>query len=392
MNFATGENHVGGPQPNDNQCHNCHVPQGELEFDASIKGAHVVPTASSQLTGLAVNITKVDNGTAGSAPVVSFTVQDKSGKPLLLSQLSSISFTMAGPTSNYGYTSFGSDTASTPGYVTESAAKTSSCDTSGNCMYSFTHQVPANASGTYAIGVEARRSETLLPGTTRQQNVTYGAPNKVVYFSVDGSQVTPRRDVVATSSCNQCHVALSVHGSLRNNTEYCVLCHNPSNTDASTRASAKVAADKDAPPQGIAFPLMVHRIHDGVNMVADGASYTVVGHGGSHNEFSGTLFPAMSPNGKATDLANCSLCHVNGSQANLPIGLNNVVNPQGWLNPEGATATACSGCHVAKDCGSALPGQHVSARRKLHCLSSSRRGVRCQQGSRAILTQVRART
>ena len=30
------------------------------------------------------------------------------------------------------------------------------------------------------------------------------------------------------------------------------------------------------------------------------------------------------------------------------IGMN-VVNPQGWINPEGATATACSGCHVAKD-------------------------------------------
>jgi len=84
-------------------------------------------------------------------------------------------------------------------------------------------------------------------------------------------------------------------------------------------------------------------------MLADGGSYTVVGFGGSHNDFSGTLFPAMSPNGKATDLANCSLCHVNGSEAKLPIGLNNVVNPQGWLNPEGATATACSGCHVAKD-------------------------------------------
>ncbi len=117
----------------------------------------------------------------------------------------------------------------------------------------------------------------LLAGTTQQQSITYGAPNKVVYFSVDGSPVTPRRDVVAIANCNQCHVALSVHGSLRNNTEYCVMCHNPSNTDASVRVSATVPADKAAPPQGITFPLLVHRIHDGVNMVADGGSYTVVG-------------------------------------------------------------------------------------------------------------------
>jgi OmcA/MtrC family decaheme c-type cytochrome len=348
VNFASGAGHPGGPQPDDNMCSQCHIPKGEMDFDASIKGAHVAPSASSLLSGLAVNITKVQNGTAGTAPVVSFTVQDGSGNPLPLSQLGDIRLTMAGPTSDYGYTSFGSDTANTPGYVTESASK-ASCDASGNCMYTFTHTVPAKATGTYAIGVEARRTEVVLPGTTIQQSITYGAPNKVVYFSVDGSTVAPRRQVVAISNCNQCHVALSVHGSLRNNTEYCVLCHNPSNTDAAVRASATNPADKAAPPQGITFPLLVHRIHDGVNMIADGGSYTVVGFGGSHNDFSTTLFPAMAPNGKATDLANCSLCHVNGSEANLPVGLNNAVNPQGWINPEGATATACSGCHVAKD-------------------------------------------
>jgi len=42
VNFATGVNHVGGPQKDDSLCHNCHVPQGELPFDASIKGAHIV--------------------------------------------------------------------------------------------------------------------------------------------------------------------------------------------------------------------------------------------------------------------------------------------------------------------------------------------------------------
>src|SRR5262249_1346467 len=202
---------------------------------------------------------------------------------------------------------------------------------------------------TYAIGVEARRTEVLLAGTTKQRSVTHGAPNKVSYFSVDGSVVSPRRDVVAVSSCNQCHVNLSIHGSLRNNTEYCVMCHNLSQTDAPVRGNAQVAADKSAPAQGIDFALLVHRVHDGVNMLKDGGSYTVVGFGGSHNDFSGTLFPARSRNGRATNLANCSLCHVNGSQAKLPQGLNNVVNPQGWINPEGATATACSGCHVARD-------------------------------------------
>src|SRR3954447_2719744 len=49
VNFATGAKHAGGPQVSDNQCGICHVPQGELEFDASIKGAHVVPEDSPSL-------------------------------------------------------------------------------------------------------------------------------------------------------------------------------------------------------------------------------------------------------------------------------------------------------------------------------------------------------
>jgi OmcA/MtrC family decaheme c-type cytochrome len=346
VNFMTGANHAGGPQINDAQCANCHFPQGELPFDASIVGAHTVPVDSTLLGGLAVNITQTANTMAGSKPTVTFTVQDKKGNALALSALGSLSFTMAGPTTDYGYTSFGSDV-STPGYVTESALS-SSCDAKGNCTYSFTHAVPAQSKGTFAIGVEARRTETLLPGTVSATNVTYGAKNQVVYFSVDGSTVSARRTVVKIDNCNQCHFALSLHGTLRNQTEYCVVCHNPSNTDASARAMAQNPADKAAPPQGIAFPLMVHRIHYGENMVAQGASYTIVGFGGSHNDFSDVRYAAMSPQGSAGDTRNCALCHVNGSEGNLPEGLHDVVNPQGWINPEPATSAACSGCHVTK--------------------------------------------
>jgi OmcA/MtrC family decaheme c-type cytochrome len=344
VNFATGVNHPGGPQFDDNECATCHIPQGEIDFDASILGAHVAPTASSLLSGLAVNITKVQNSTAGSAPVVSFTVLNNSGAAIPLSQLGSISFTMAGPTTDFGYTSFGSNV-TTPGYVTESASG-ATCDNNGNCQYTFTNPVPAKATGTYAIGVEARRTEVVLAGTTSQQSIEYGAPNKVVYFPVDGSTLAPRRTVVAIANCNQCHVSLQVHGALRNNTEYCVLCHNPSNTDASTRATATVAADKGAPPQGINFNLLVHRIHYGINMQAFNRTYVVVGFGGSHNDFSSTLFPALSRTGTATDTENCSLCHVNSSEQNLPLGLNPVMDPQGPVNPILPIASACSGCHV----------------------------------------------
>jgi OmcA/MtrC family decaheme c-type cytochrome len=348
VNFATGVNHAGGPQFDDNECATCHIPQGEIDFDASIMGAHVAPTSSSLLAGLAVNITKVANGTAGSAPVVSFTVLNSKGAAVPLATLGSISFTMAGPTTDYGYTIFGTNTG-TPGYVTESAAK-ATCDASGNCQYAFTNIVPPKATGTYAIGVEARRTDVVLAGTTSQQSIEYGAPNKVVYFSVDGSPLVTRRQVVQLSNCNGCHVSLQLHGTLRNNTEYCVMCHNPSNTDASTRATATVAADKAAPAQGINFNLLVHRIHYGINMQAFNRTYIVVGYMGSHNDFSSTLFPAMSPTGEATDTQNCSLCHINSTeQADVTLpGLNPVVDPQGYINPIQPISSACSGCHVDK--------------------------------------------
>ncbi|MDE3195526.1 MAG: hypothetical protein KGN84_04230, partial [Acidobacteriota bacterium] len=215
------------------------------------------------------------------------------------------------------------------------------------CMYTFTHAVPAGAKGTYAIGVEARRTETLLPGTTKQMSATYGVKNSVTYFSVDGSTVTPRRTVVAVTNCQRCHVEFTtIHGGLRNQTEYCVMCHNPSNTDVSQRGSAKVAADKALPPQGINFNMLVHRIHTGENLPALGASYTVVGYGGSHNDFTDVAFPAMGPTGKTDDTRNCSMCHTGGSEQNLPVGKNKVTDPQGPINPDQPITGACTGCHA----------------------------------------------
>jgi OmcA/MtrC family decaheme c-type cytochrome len=347
VNFATGLNHPGGIQTNDALCADCHIPQGEMDFDASILGAHVAPDASTLLSGLNVQITNVSGGTAGKTPTVTFTVLNTAGAGVPLSALGSISATMTGPTTDYGAISFGSNV-TTPGYVTESMAG-ATCSASGTCMYTFTHGIPANAAGTYAIGLEARRTDTvpeLINGATVQTAIEYGTPNPVTYFSVDGSPVTDRRTVVALSNCNQCHINLSEHGSLRNNTEYCVFCHNPMDTDAATRATA-VAPYNTQPPQGINFNLLVHRIHYGANQPAN-RPYIVIGYMGSVNNFSGTLFPALSPTGAATDTENCSLCHVNSSEQNdlTLTGLLQVTDPQGPINPVGPFTSACTGCHM----------------------------------------------
>ncbi len=324
VNFATGANHPGGFQTDDTECHNCHIPQGELPFDASILGAHVVPNDTpatypqnpdTLISSIKVTITGVTNTSAGQKPVVAYTVKDINGKPIALTDptLEDMQFTMAGPTTDYGYTSFGSDV-TTPGYVGEDGTQ-GTCDANGNCTYTFLHAIPAKATGTYAIGVESERLENILPNTNSAQQVESGTPNQVFYFSVDGSAVQPRRTVVAETNCNQCHVHLTLHGNRRNDPQYCVLCHNPSDTDFSPASAPARRA------QTINFAVMVHRIHDGVNVVpAGGKPYIVVGFGGSSHDFSGVLYPAMSPSGEATYLQNCSMCHVNGTEQNdLPL-------------------------------------------------------------------------
>lgn len=350
VNFATGLNHVNLPQLDDTQCANCHIPQGELEFDASIKGAHTIPTQSLTLPGLNISILKVDNGSAGSKPAVTFTLKDNSGAPILASDLSKspnrLAVVLAGPTSDYGYTSFGSDVA-TNGYVSEDASK-ASCGTDGTCLYQFIHAIPAGAKGTFSIGMEGRRGATLLPGTTIQQNTQYGAINKVINFSVDGSPITPRRKVVDIAKCNACHSFLSVHGENRNQIEMCVLCHNPSETDAIVRPVATNPADKTAPAQSVNFAILIHKIHNGSALAAIGQPLVVVGFGGSHNDFSDVTFPAFSPNGAVGNVQSCTMCHVNGSENNLPIGLNDVRTPNSLLTTTPAVTAACTACHATK--------------------------------------------
>jgi OmcA/MtrC family decaheme c-type cytochrome len=348
VNFATGANHANQAATDDSKCSTCHVASSGKEFDTSVTGAHANPTQSASAPGINVNIVKVDNGGAGQKPSVTFTVRDSSGAGIPMSSLTGgsnrMALVMAGPTSDYGYTSFGSDV-TTPGYVSENPVPTAQCSSDGTCLYTFTHAIPAGAKGTYAIGLEARRGLSLPNAPAAEQSTEYGADNKVFYFSVDGSPVAPRRTVVAIANCNNCHTRLSLHGENRNQIEMCVLCHNPSENDLSVRPSAKVASDKALPPQSVNFALMIHKIHTGETTGAAGLTYTIVGYGGSHNEFSDVRYPAMGPTGSTADTAKCAMCHVNTSEANFPIGKNAVKDPQGLLNPAPATTSACTACH-----------------------------------------------
>jgi OmcA/MtrC family decaheme c-type cytochrome len=217
--------------------------------------------------------------------------------------------------------------------VSESAA--AATPTSSAWSYTFNTAIPAGATGTYSISVEARRQETVLAGTVQERVIQSGAPNEVVYFSIDGSAVVPRRQVVDLKRCNDCHRSLSVHGENRNSTEYCIVCHNPRESDVARRP-----ADQ-APPEGIDFALMIHRIHSGNLQSRD---YTIYGFGNNPYNFNHVRFPG--------EIANCQNCHLAGTfTVPVPARLDKM-DPRGFLNPTKPATAACTGCHTSREAAS----------------------------------------
>ncbi len=309
VNFATGKNHVNLPQLDDNGCVNCHISTASMDFDASIPGAHVVPNNSTSLPGIVMNIVRVDNTTPGSSPTVTFNVADKAGNAVDISKLSRFRVLLAGQTVDYK---------TGPGgiQVTEDATKAPG----KNGLYTYTMKatIPAAASGSYTISLEARNNVTLLAGTEKATPATDAAMPVQYAFSVDSSPVSPRRVVVSTENCSACHKDLTfVHGGTRGNAQECTLCHNPTLVDGTSK-------------QSINFAWQIHSIHRGENLANP---YSIGG-----TNFQEVRFPG--------DLRVCTSCHVGSSYQPDNIGaVALVASPGGFTPTTPPLSAACQGCH-----------------------------------------------
>lgn len=310
VNFATGANHVNLPQIDNKQCANCHTSQATLDFDASVPGAHLIPENSASLPGLVTKILKVDNATPGNSPVVTFSVTDKSGNPVDIGTITSIRVVMSGNNVDYGVAPAGMTR------VSEDPSKTPG--SSGTYAYTMTAKLPATAAGSYTVSIEARNSVTLLPGTQKATTATDAANPVEYYFSVDKSQVMPRRQVVSLQKCSACHVNLGfMHGGTRNNTQECVICHNPTLTDGTSKDSVN-------------FAVQIHSIHRGENL----ANPYVLGT----TNFQDVRFPG--------DLRDCTTCHLTGTYLVENVGAQAAVATTGGFTPTTPPiSAACQGCH-----------------------------------------------
>jgi OmcA/MtrC family decaheme c-type cytochrome len=207
--------------------------------------------------------------------------------------------------------------------VSEDATKTPGSN--GVYTYQMTNKIPASATGSYTISLEARNDTTLLPGTKKATPATDSAKPVETYFSVDNSPMVARRKVVDDAKCGACHQNLSfVHGGTRNGTQECVLCHNPSLTDGTSK-------------QSVNYAWQIHSIHRGENL----ANPYVLGT----TNYQEVRFPG--------DLRDCSTCHVNSSYQVDNVGAKAMVASTGGFMPQTAPiSAACQGCHDDKSTAS----------------------------------------
>ena len=309
VNFTTGANHQNLPQIDDSQCQGCHPSTQHLDFDASVPGAHLIPANSKSLPGLVVKVVKVTGTAPGSAPVVTFSVTDKSNNAVDISKITYIRVILGGPNTDYqtgpGAIRVSEDPSKTPGSV-------------GLYTYTMTNKIPTGAVGSFTIAIEARNSVTLLPGTTIATVATDAAVPVQFYFTVDKSAVLARRQVVSTAKCAACHVDLTfVHGGNRGASQECVICHNPSLSDGTSGQSVSLATQ-------------IHSIHRGDNL----ANPYVLGS----TNYQDVRFPG--------DLRDCTTCHLPGTYLVENVGaVAAVASPGGFTKTTPPISAACQGCH-----------------------------------------------
>lgn len=317
----TGENHPGG-QRDDTTCATCHEPEGD-EFDASVAGAHVIPRFSQQATG--VNLEIVDaQVAAGEAISVTFRVTTNEGAPIAPADMDYLAVTVARPTADYVMrtteTIFRQPSDEPP--AVEEAAD-------GAFIYITEFTVPEEDVDTnYAVGLEGYVMEE-IDGV--EEPVRIAGFNPVTYLNTGEGTAAPRRMVVDLSLCNACHNDLALHGTIRQNTEYCVLCHNPLATDEGQRPE-----EAEGPPTSINFRWLIHRLHRGQEATNP---LQVYGFGNNLHDYSHVEFPG--------NLANCETCHVAGTYTlPLPPGIQpTTITQDGEVVsntlPERSVCTAC---------------------------------------------------
>ncbi len=417
VNFATGLNHdaaagMDGIVADDSQCTTCHGPNSALttsQGSLQVRAVHAIPTAAeaAKFQYIVNNVTFTTTA-AGILPVVNFSVVDPTnnnapyniltsapfagtdpatGKPVCADGTARLAIDIAWDTSDY--TNWGS--AATPAASTWgqpiSLNPLSGCGTAtpapgltgpdANGAFTMTSPTPLPTPPALPVACPPA-SGTACPAIANVGVVVEGHPGVVLsgwgaaspaaaaaipvtsavgYGNVAGGAPVARRTVVDAAKCDVCHNVLSLHGTNRNNnTQICVVCHNPASTDVSQRLAHTTATTPGIDglwEESIDFKYMIHAIHDGADRSAAGIPLVIYGFGGSINNFGDVVYP--SP------INRCDTCHENTTTnasyypvsdskvqaTTFTTGLASNAPQPPVANPVATSAnmTVCSACH-----------------------------------------------
>jgi OmcA/MtrC family decaheme c-type cytochrome len=342
--------HMGG-QTDDTNCGNCHQKVDVERFHSPL-----YDTSNNVLFDgkkLEVKIDDVTNVVAGGRPVITFSVKvnDAAADITVANTIHSLSFTIAGPTTDYS----GPGAPAAVGYIRytvvnngAAAAGVAATGTAGQFTYTppdtlATPKLADDASGTVGVGLEATIRERKMQGTLERTMDHAVQRADVRYFAVGGGTAVPRRSTIDNAKCNNCHIDLGMHGTrARKGVELCVMCHNPNAVNAGRVARYETYPGTGQPwsiePNSIQFAVMIHKIHAGGRFVkgytlggmptatpaVGDPSATSPGPAGTQVKFEG-LFPG--------DLGNCETCHKPGAYG-LPSAQNLATKYETWTCSE----------------------------------------------------------
>ncbi|MBI5432333.1 MAG: hypothetical protein HZA52_05850 [Planctomycetes bacterium] len=330
-----------------------------------------------ELPAIELTITDVRGGSGpggsfkvGDTVKVDFTVTKSDATAWDLSEFSSGSALLSGPTFNYQRV-----------LPEVSDVHTNAVERDdGSFTYTFAAPIPAtylapyNDSASFGASDGELTGDDLLDGTYTVglyfvwSYTVDGAPhrdagNATFDLQIGTGTVTPR-EVVTQDACNQCHVDLRAHGDMRRDVTLCLLCHTSGSEDKNDLSVAN-----GTPGVSVDFRVMIHKIHAGAhlpsvlgvatnsdgtrNYAATPAPYELVGYQDAITDFSEVGFPIM-PSAYTVFTYDATGVNYTGAFGNGPmprdIGYSSLSLTEKQLEDRMRTGpVACDKCHGDPD-------------------------------------------
>lgn len=365
IDFAQGQagGHPGGVVTDNAQCTVCHA---DNRIAGSPEDSHKI-ISKIDAANYVYNILSITNTLPGQKPVVKFSITNPNNNDTPYNIQTDPAFTATGGNSrlaidlawsNTDYENIGSG--NYPGQPVSINALNATPNGDGTYTVTSPVAIPNGTTGSGAAVMEGHPADTTVSPVIR-----IPVKSQVKYFAITDAQPVPRRQIVDTAKCQKCHGqndGLSLHGNNRtDNTQVCVICHNPDDTDIGQRPSdpdqiangVNTAAVDHLEQRQIDFKYMIHAIHSADYRTGD---FIIYGFGGSVNNFADVGFPGI--------LNDCSQCHVGKTYvpplAATDLGTtidtrttrvngaffptDTIMNPA-LYNRISPTASACSACH-----------------------------------------------